>query len=734
MAEMATDTAVESPKPAKKGGADMLSAMRNRLKIAIDATSVSRESEQDDLKFRAASPDVPEWQWPAEVLTTRSGNNGATVNARPTLVINKIPQHVLQVTNDQKQNRPAGKVIPVDDKADIELAQILEGMVRHIEYISDADVAYDTACDNQVTYGEGYFRILTEYCDENSFDQDIKIGRIRNSFSVYVDPMIQDPCGSDAEWAFITQQINKKEYEELYPKAKPISNLELGTGDTSLANWMTEDTVTIAEYFYFENETKTLMLYDVPAILNLPVVGQFAVLKGDPKQKILESAGLKPIKERETVIRMVKWVKTNGYEELETRDWPGKWIPIVRVVGNEFEIDGDIYVSGIVRNAKDAQRMYNYWASQEAEMLALAPKAPFVGYAGQFEGFEDHWKLANVNNYPYLEVNPDAADPDGKAYPLPQRMAPPMPQAGLIQAKMGASDDIKSTTGQYDASLGQKSNESSGIAIQRRNEESDTGTYHYADNYSRAVRYGVRQIVDLIPKIYDTKRIARIIGLDNETQHVEIDPDQAEAVRKIKDENGATIKAIYNPNVGKYDVVVTTGPGYMTKRQQTADSMVQLAQSAKDPIESLLMKYFAIKNMDFPEAQEFVKALKKLLPPGILDDGEDSPEIAKARKVIEQLEMQIKQMGAAMQEMQSGLEAKKIEDQEFQTDIKNYDALTKRLKTMSDIFADQMSPDRINEMVLNAMRQIIPDVQPVQEMAIPEMQMPMEQQPMGMPQ
>jgi hypothetical protein len=731
MAEQATDTAVESPKPAKKGGAEMLSAMRNRLKIAIDATSVSRESEQDDLKFRAASPDVPEWQWPAEVLTTRSGNNGATVNARPTLVINKIPQHVLQVTNDQKQNRPAGKVIPVDDKADIELAQILEGMVRHIEYISDADVAYDTACDNQVTYGEGYFRILTEYCDENSFDQDIKIGRIRNSFSVYIDPMIQDPCGSDAEWAFITQQINKKEYEELYPKAKPISNLELGTGDTSLANWMTEDTVTIAEYFYFENETKTLMLYDVPAILNLPVVGQFAVLKGDPKQKILEKAGLKPIKERETVIRMVKWVKTNGYEELETRDWPGKWIPIVRVVGNEFEIDGDIYVSGIVRNAKDAQRMYNYWASQEAEMLALAPKAPFVGYAGQFEGFEDHWKLANVNNYPYLEVNPDAADPDGKAYPLPQRMAPPMPQAGLIQAKMGASDDIKSTTGQYDASLGQKSNESSGIAIQRRNEESDTGTYHYVDNLARAIRYGTRQIIDLIPKIYDTKRIARIVGIDGETEQVEIDPDLPQAVQKVKDENGGVIKAIYNPNIGKYDVAVTTGPSYMTKRQQAADAMVQLLQGNPE-LWTIAGDIFA-KNLDWPGAEELAKRLAKAVPAQYKDDGDVSPEVAQARAQIEGMGQQMQQMMGVIEQLQSGIEAQKVENDTFKVDIQNYDALTKRLTAMADIAQNEASPDRINEMVLNAMRQIIPDVQPVQEMAIPDMQMPQDM-PMGMPQ
>lgn len=722
----------KAAKPQTEAQMKLLTTIRQRLKIGIDAYSDSRIDELDDLKFRAASPDN-HWQWPADVLATRGAVNGQTVNARPTLTINKLPQHVLQVTNDQKQNRPAGKVIPVDDKADIELAEILEGMVRHIEYISDADVAYDTACDNQVTYGEGYFRILTEYCDENSFEQDIKIGRIRNSFSVYLDPNIQDPCGSDAQWAFITQDLTKDEYEQQFPNAGRVSSLQAGVGDETFTNWITQNSVRIAEYFYFENQTKKLMLYDVPAVAGLPVVGQITVMQGDPKQKALDKAGLKPIKERDTVVKMVKWCKTNGYEILEERDWPGKWIPIVRVIGNEFEIEGEIYVSGIVRNAKDAQRMYNYWVSQEAEMLALAPKAPFVGYAGQFEGFEQQWKTANVQNWPYLEVNPDAADPDGKPFPLPQRMAPPLPQNGLIQAKMGASDDIKATTGQYDPSLGARSNETSGKAIIAREQQSDTGTYHYVDNLARAIRYGARQIVDLIPKIYDTKRIARIVGLDGETEHVEIDPDSPQAVVKVQDQNGGIIKRIYNPNIGKYDVAVTTGPSYMTKRQQAADAQAQLLQA--NPELWRVAGDLFVKNLDWPGAEELAKRLAKIVPPELKDDQELSPEMAQAKQVMGAMQQQMEQMGQVIEQLQNGLEAKKIEDQEFQTDIKNYDALTKRLATMADIAANQMTPERINEMVFNAVRQIIPDVTPVQEMAIPDMQMPQDMmQPQGQPQ
>ena len=203
---------------------DMLATMRSRFTMAVSAYSESREDELDDLRFEAGSPDN-QWQWPADVLATRGSVQGQTINARPCLTINKLPQHVHQVTNEQRQNRPSVKVIPVDDNADVEVAEIFEGVIRHIEYISDADVAYDTACENQVTYGEGYIRVLTKYCDDNSFDQDLYIGRIRNSFSVYMDPTIQDPCGSDAEWCFVTEDMTKAEYERQFPDAAPISSM-----------------------------------------------------------------------------------------------------------------------------------------------------------------------------------------------------------------------------------------------------------------------------------------------------------------------------------------------------------------------------------------------------------------------------------------------------------------------------------------------------------------------------
>ena len=536
---------------------DALATMRERLQMALGALSSSRNDELDDLRFMAGSPDN-NWQWPSNVLATRGNVQGQTINARPCLTINKLPQHVRQVTNDQRQNRPSGKVIPADDRADPQVAEIYDGVVRHIEYMSDADVAYDTACENQVTFGEGYWRLLTEYCDENTFDQDIKIERIRNSFSVYMDPTIQDPCGSDAKWCFITQDMTRDEYERLFPDATPITALmDQGTGDSATAQWVTQNTVRIAEYFCVEYKRVKLNLYP----------GNVTLQEGEPEDRQMQAMGLMPVRSRMAQVPQVKWMKTNGYEILEEQDWAGRWIPVIRVIGNEFEVDGQILVSGLVRNAKDAQRMYNYWVSQEAEMLALAPKAPFIGYGGQFEGYETQWKTANTQNWPYLEVNPDVTDGNGSILPLPQRAQPPMAQQGLIAAKMGAADDIKATTGQYDSSIGATSNERSGRAILARERQGDTGTYHFVDNLARAIRYSTRQIVDLIPKIYDTQRIARIIGIDGETKMARIDPMQPEPVREVRDQAGVVIEKIYNPSVGKYDVVVTTGPSYLTKRQ-----------------------------------------------------------------------------------------------------------------------------------------------------------------------
>ena len=358
-------------------------------------------------------------------------------------------------------------------------------------------------------------------------------------------------------------------------------------------------------------------------------------------------------------------------------------------------------------------------------MLALAPKAPFIGYGGQFEGYEQNWKTANTTNWPYLEINPDVTDGAGSVLPLPQRAQPPMASSGLLQAKAGASDDIKSTTGQYDSSLGATSNERSGRAILAREKQGDTGTYHYVDNLSRAIRYVTRQLVDMIPKIYDTERIARIVGLDGEVDMVKINPMQPEAVKKIIDEQGMVIEKVYNPSVGTYDVVVTTGPSYMTKRQESLDAMSQLLQG-NPQLWSVAGDLF-VKNMDWPGAQEMAKRFAKTIDPKLMQDDDKPPELQAAEQQIQAMSQELDQVHGMLQNVNKSMEAQDLQRKEFEATIKAFDAETKRLTAVQA----SMTPEQIQDIVMGTISGMITSGDLVNEMPgreMPEMNAPMPEQ------
>jgi hypothetical protein len=474
--------------------------------------------------------------------------------------------------------------------------------------------------------------------------------------------------------------------------------------------------VRIAEYFYYEHTPTKLNLYQ----------GNMSAVEGSREDKELKALGLKPLKSRMADVKRVKWLKTNGFEVLEEQEWAGKFIPVIRVVGNEYEVDGRLYVSGLIRNAKDAQRMYNYWVSQEAEMLALAPKAPFIGYGGQFEGYETQWKTANTTNWPYLEVNPDVTDGAGAVLPLPQRAQPPMASSGLLQAKAGASDDIKSSTGQYDSSLGATSNERSGRAILAREKQGDTGTYHYVDNLARAIRHCGRQLVDMIPKIYDTERIARIIGVDGEVKRAKINPSQAEPVKKIVDESGIVIEKIYNPSVGKYDVCVSTGPSYMTKRQESLDAMSQLLQG--NPQLWAVAGDLFVKNMDWPGAQEMAKRFAKTIDPKLLSDADEDPALQAAQQQLEAMGQELDQLHGMLQNVSKSMEAQDMAIKEQEANIKAYDAETKRISAVQA----SMSPEQIQDIVMGTVHGMMDSGDLIGEMPGREMPDETAEQPEGM--
>lgn len=610
---------------------EFMATARSRFKRCVDATSQNRVFQLDDLKFAAGSPDNG-WQWPQDVLNARMKDpNGA----RPTLTINKLTQHIKLVTNEQRKNKPAGLVLPVDDKGDTEVAEVLNGIIRHVEVASHADVAYDTACESQVTVGEGYWRILTDYCDEMSFDQDIRIRAVKNYACVYMDPdgLKQDAVGRRCEYGFITEKFSLERYKAEFPKAKSQADWDnLQVGDDQF-DWFDDDGVTVAEYYCVEKRDVKLILWADGSVT---------------KDGEMPSVPMQPVDERTTQLREVKWYKINGIEILEESDWLGKYIPLVRIVGNEWDVEGQIVTSGIVRNAKDPQRMINYWASQDAELNALAPKAPFIGAVGQFENVEDRWRDANSVNFAYLEYNP--IDVNGTALPPPQRQQPPQVAAGIINAKMQAGDDMQSVIGQYNPSLGAEAKEKSGRAIMARQQQADVGTFHYIDNLSRGIGYSTEIILDLIPKVYDTQRVARIIGEDGEPDHATVSVGMGQAVTEQEDETGA-IQKIYDPSVGVYDVVVSVGPSFATKRMESQEFLTQAAQAAKDPVTSQILSYLALKTADWPEADEAAEMIKRTLPPQVLQDenaDENDPEVQKA---------QLQQAAAALGQREAAVNA-----------------------------------------------------------------------------
>jgi hypothetical protein len=630
---------------------DPLKLARDRLARCIEAEQENRKHAKDALEFRALK------QWPDTIKNSRENDPDG---ARPCLVVDKTNQYINQVKNDQRQNRPSIKVRPVDDQGDPEIAEIYQGIVRHIEDTSKADLAYDTSFEHALDGGFGYFRILTEYCDETSFDQDIKIKRIRNRFSVYLDPDRQEPDGSDAKFGFIVDEISRDEHKAQFPGKDLV---DFKDADESIKDWHQEKKVRIAEYFFYR-----------PKEVEIALLEDGSVIREDDEN--YEPKGLKVIKTRKTTINEVVWQKINGKEVLEEKVWPGKFIPIVEVIGNELDIEGKRITSGMLKSAMDSQRIYNYAASSFVENVALAPKAPFVGAEGQFEGYEDDWRSANRRNLSALTYKPTTVD--GHLVPAPQRQPPPGISAGWLQVMQNSEQGIQGSLGMYQASVGAPSNEKSGKAILARQREGDTATFHYIDNLSRSIRHAGRIIVDLIPKIYDTQRVVRILGEDGEPDHAKINPDQKVPVQEIR--TGEGIKKIYNLGVGKYDVTVSVGPSYTTKRQEAAEAMVQILQGNPELMQTI--GDLAFKSMDFPGADEIAERLKKLLPPQLQETDEEgqgglSPE---AQAMIQQLQQQLEQAMAAAEGTQAELELKAAE-----VKIKEFEAETRRMQVMGTL-------------------------------------------------
>ena len=579
-------------KPKKnKTDEDIIEESKKRFEIAKNASRHNREPALEDLEFLIGE------QWPEKIKQQRE------IEQRPCLTMNQLPKFVRQVTGDARQNKPAIQVHPVDSMADPETAKIIEDLIRNIEYVSGAAGTYDTSLDQAAMAGFGYFRIKTQYVEDDTFEQEIRIQRIPNQFSVYYDPNCIEADCSDAAWCIVTEKISKNKFLEDWPNAEmPAVSVPGSPGDTE--DWVTNETIRIAEYWYKEPIEKTLVLAQFPdGTTGVYDEAELGKPGGNGSGPPLLPEGTQILKRRLVKGHEVKRCVHTAVEVLEKTDHPGKYIPIVSVLGEEINVDGKQYLRGVIRFAKDPQRAYNYHWTVATELIALAPKSPWLLTPEMIKSFEGEWGEAHRKTFPYLLHNPDPMFP-GRA---PQREPFAQIPTASVEMLQISGQGLKDTTGIYDASLGKQSNETSGRAIVARQREGDTGTFVWIDNLTKAITFAGKILIDLIPKIYDTERIIRVRGKDDSTQFVTINTQQPHP------ETGAMMP-FHDLTVGKYDVVIQVGPSYTTKRIEAANDMLTFMEKLP-PQQAAAVSDLVASNMDWEGAKEIAERLKAMLPP-----------------------------------------------------------------------------------------------------------------------
>jgi hypothetical protein len=622
-----------NPDPNNESATDeeILLVAKARFKIAAEAESENRQKEVEDLKFLAGD------QWSVDIKEQR------VIDKRPCLTINMLPQFEHQIVNDQLQNPSSVQVNPVDSAASVETAKVYEGLVRHIEQNSCADLAYGNALRGCVRTGLGYWRILTEYADPMAFQQEIKIATIKDRMSVYLDPFHKEIDGSDANWGFIFDNLSEDEYMAEFPGSK----LSLMADWTSLGqgegNWVHTGGCVVAEYYYkiFVKETICLLVGEgIPG-------GKASYLKRKLPSKL--PSGMRITSERETLIPKIKWVKMNGIEILDRTDIPGQWIPIIPVVGDEIIIEGKKVRSGLIRNAKDPQKMRNFWASAQTEMITLAPRVPYIAAEGAIEGHEGEWQTANSKNHAVLEYNHKGDD--GSDIPPPQRQNVDIPIQAFAQSIQMSDSDLKQTTGIYDPTVGRGTSDQSGKAIQRLNNQSQTSNFHYSYNLAKSKRHSGRIIVNWIPEIYDTQQVVRIIGADGEVSMIQIN--------QIFDKG--TTEESHFLDIGRYDCVVGTGPSYETKRQEAVAAMQDLVRSYPQLMN--VIGDLVVRDMDTEGAQEMADRIKKSLPPNLTaDDKNQTPIPPQVQQQLSQYSQMTQAMSQEIHKLSQIIETKQTEN------------------------------------------------------------------------
>jgi hypothetical protein len=647
---------------------EFLARVREWWRTTSDFEAKVRAEMLDDLKFvRIGGVE----QWPTYARDARN----IPGQERPMLTDNRIKRYRTSVINQIRQNTPAIKVRPVDDSADKKTADVLQGVIRNIENVSRAANALDKAVEYAVDCGRGFFGLHTKYVADDTWDQDIAFRLVPDPFKVYFDPWSVEPDGSDAKAAMIVENIPRTQFERDYPDTELQDWAEGTTGDR---DWMDEDSIRVAEFFE---------LTETPAELVLTVDGRTVWADElTPEDQ--------PQQARKTTRKRCSWTKIAGNQILETGELPTSYIPIIPVYGEESWIEGRHEINGLVRAAKSPQMLLNFWLSAVAEQIALQPKVPWVGPAGVFEGFEDKWSTANSKNHAYLEYEPVTLG--GTVLPAPNRQPPPPIPTGYTEQMNVALDGIRAAVGMEDPTIGKgQGPDQSGRAIRSLQEQGAIATSHFQDNLAKSVAHAGRILIEMIPRVFDSRRILRVLGEDGEVSHAEHDPQQPQAMTEVQEETGE-VRKIYNLAVGRYDVVAQSGPSYSTKRQEGFDALTQLVQAM--PQIGQLAGDLLVRLADFPYTDEISARLKSALPPQVLaaTDGEEmDPQMIAAQQQMQQMQEQMMQLQAALQQAtdERALKEGELNIKAGALQIQQFDAETKRMALLKPEQMQQPDPN-----------------------------------------
>lgn len=594
----------------------------------------NRDDAMDDLRFVAGD------QWDEDERQKRE------MAGRPCLRFNQMGKFVNQVAGDIRQAQPGVQVFPVDSQDDVPLAQVFEGLIRQIEYQSGATAAYAHGAESAVRCGIGHWRFETEFTQDSVFEQDIKIKRILDPLSVVWDSGSVEIDRSDARHCWVTEWVHKRAFKERFKDRNGV-DVELNNNHGTLGGlyWKRSDFIRIAEYWHLKPTIRNLVLLNSGEVLDVTEVDDEGLQRLRASGRVARARKVDGFEVKRRLMDGADWLD-------EEEDWAGRFIPIVPCIGAEIAYDGRIIRHGLIRFAKDPQKLYNIWRSAGAEVIAKSPKAPWLVTPDQIKSFEAYWNVANRSNLPYLPFNVDPKAPTL----MPQRQDPPTAPAALWQEAGLAADDMKNCTGIFDAGLGAASNEKSGRAILARQRESDVGSFLYTDNFKHAMRRTGQILVDLIPKIYDTERTVRVLDIEGNETFV---PINVETVAM----DGEPI-IINNMAHGRFDVRPKLGAPATTARIEAAEQMSQAMQT--NPTLWGIIGDLFFKNSDFPGAEEIAERMKKTIPPDILGEDEENPPPPPSEQEVQAQQLALAEMAAQIEDMQATIDKKRAETQKIE--------------------------------------------------------------------